>query len=80
MKWDKERLKKVGFGVKKANYECIPKNSDEIAVAKRYPEIFKFEALSIGDAEGQAFIVPLDESCKETAEYIMRAIKAYKGD
>ena len=45
---------------------------------ERYPEIFKSDAISIGDTKGQAFIIPLDESSRETADLILKAIAAYK--
>ena len=40
----------------------------------------KFEALSVGDKDGQAFLVPLDESGIQTAKLILDAIAAYNHD
>lgn len=37
----------------------------------------KFTALSIGTESGQLCIVPLDESSRENAEFIVRACNAY---
>lgn len=80
MKWSVERLKHACIAPKVATYDCEPNSSAGYAAKLTNPEIFKFEAISIGDEGGQAFIVPLDESCKETAEYILRAIAAYTGE
>lgn len=77
--WSLERLKKAKFGVRVATYEAIPANSYEAENKEKHPHLFKFEALSIGDESGQAFLVPLDESSKETAELIIKAIAAYQG-
>lgn len=80
MKWNKERLKNAAIGDRIAKYKAIPANAAEALYEKSHPEIFNFEAISIGDDGGQAFLIPLDESDNETAEYILRAIKAYQGD
>ena len=79
MNWNPERLKSVSIGVREGKYEAVPANETESQMKTLHPEIFSFSAISIGDNKGQAFIVPLDESSKETAEYIIRAIKAYNG-
>ncbi len=42
-----------------------------------HPHLFGFDAISIGDNKGQAFIVPLDESDRETAELIIKSIKGF---
>jgi hypothetical protein len=77
--WSLERLKKAKLGVRVATYEAIPANAHEAEMKESHPELFKFEAISIGDDSGQAFLVPLDESSKETAELIIEAIAAYQG-
>lgn len=78
--WNKERIKRVTIAPRIGIYEAIPQNLDEIQAKKNHPHIFKFKTLSIGDENGQAFFIPLDESSRENAEYIIRAIKAYKGE
>ena len=77
--WSLERLKSAKISVRTATYEGIPANEQEEMMKKLHPEIFSFEAISIGDGNGQAFLVPLDESSKETAELIIKAIAAYQG-
>lgn len=79
-KWDKERIKNVSIAPRIGTYEGIPATPEEEQAKKIHLEIFKFSAISIGDEAGQAFFVPLDESDRETAEYIIRAIKAYDGE
>jgi hypothetical protein len=76
--WNLKRLKKVSLGIKTANYIAVPETKQEQEIAKIHPEIFSFSAISVGDEGGQAFIVPLDESSKETAELIIKALQAYK--
>jgi len=78
--WNKERIKKAKIAPRIGIYETIPQSTKETQAKQDYPDIFKFKNISIGDGEGQAFFVPLDESSCETAEYILRAIKAYKGE
>ena len=78
--WNIQRLKAASIGPRTATYQGVPSTRKAEQVQKRKPEIFEFEAVSIGDENGQAFLVPLDESSKETAEYILRAIAAYEGD
>lgn len=78
--WSKERIKNVNFGINSARYNIKPKTRHLKELEKKHPELFNFEAISIGDNDGQLFFVPLDESSKENAEYILRAIKAYKGE
>jgi hypothetical protein len=78
--WTSTRLKKACIGVRSGKYEAIPATPREEAIKEKHPEIFKFQAISIGDNGGQAFFVPLDESSRETAEYILRAIAAYEGE
>lgn len=80
MKWDKERLKSAAIGARAAKYEAIPADEQEEKHKVENPELFSFFAVSVGDEEGQAFFVPLDESDRDTAEYILRAIEAYQGD
>lgn len=77
--WSLKRLKSAKLAVRVATYEAIPANAHEAAMKKIRPQLFKFEAISIGDDSGQAFLVPLDESSKETAELIIKAIAAYQG-
>ena len=77
--WSLRRLKRAKFGVRIATYEAIPARPYEAEMKEKHPQLFKFEALSIGDDSGQAFLVPLDESSKETAELIIKAIAAYNG-
>ena len=79
-KWSPKRLKSATIGERVATYEVIPATSYEVEMRERYPQIFKFEAISIGDNKGQAFLVPLDESSREVTEYLLRAIAAYEGD
>ena len=78
-KWSIKRIKNASIGMFSANYEVIPNTEETIKAKEAYPHLFSFKAISVGDKNGQAFIVPLDESSKETAEYILRAIKAYNG-
>lgn len=77
--WDIERIKGASIAPRTAEYNVIPANDEEDAVKKEHPEIFNFKAISIGDNGGQLFLVPLDESDRGTAEYILRAISAYTG-
>jgi hypothetical protein len=79
MDWSIDRLKKATLGEKSGSYKVIPKTERELNISKINPEIFEFEAISIGDRSGQALFIPLDESSKKTAEYILRAIASYKG-
>ena len=78
--WDIERLKAATVGDRVGQYEGIPATAREEAIKKSHPHIFSFQAVSIGDDNGQAFLVPLDESSGETAKLILRAIAAYEGD
>lgn len=80
MDWSAKRIKAATIGARLGNYEAIPATSEEKAMSKIAPNILKFKAISIGDDKGQAFFVPLDESSRKTAEYILRAIAAYKGE
>lgn len=80
MIWNPERLKNAKIGVRTATYEGIPATPNEAAMKQKHPQLFKFNAISVGDDNGQAFIVPLDESSREVAEYIIRAIAAYNGE
>jgi hypothetical protein len=77
--WSSARLKKATLGKCVGRYEAMSVTPQEAEVKKQYPEMFTFDAVSIGDKKGQAFLVPLDDSSKETAEYILRAIAAYTG-
>jgi hypothetical protein len=78
--WTAKRLKLATIGKRIATYEAIAATPEEEKIKMQQPKIFKFPAISIGDAHGQAFLVPLDESSRETAEYIIRAIAAYEGN
>jgi hypothetical protein len=78
--WSAVRIKGARIAPREGTYEALPATPDEKEIAKTSPTLFKFKAISIGDDLGQAFIVPLDESSRKTAEYILRAIAAYKGE
>jgi hypothetical protein len=78
--WDIERLKAATTGERIGQYEGIPATAREEAIKKSHPHTFSFQAVSIGDSGGQAFLVPLDESSEATAKLILRAIAAYEGD
>lgn len=78
--WSPERLKQAKIGVRIAAYKAIPATPYEAAMEEINPQMFNFDAISVGDDNGQAFIVPLDESSRDVAEYIIRAIAAYKGE
>lgn len=80
MNWTKKRLKKASIAERVATYHAIPASPYEEAMKIKHPGLFEFRAISIGDKTGQAFIVPLDESDRETAELILRAIQAYEGN
>lgn len=75
--WSSDRLKRASIGVRENKYEAIPTSPQEMQAKETYPQLFEFNAVSVGDENGQAFLVPLDESSKETAEYILRAIATY---
>ena len=78
--WSPTRLKAALLGLKTFKYEVLPVGQNEMVLKTIFPKTFGFEGISVGDASGQAFIVPLDESSMETARYIMRAIAAYEGE
>ena len=78
--WSPQRLKRASLGLASGRYEATPTTPEMIDAKKRNPDLFKFDAVSIGDEGGQAFIVPLDESSLQTAMYILRAIAAYQGE
>ena len=78
--WSPTRLKAAFLGLKAFKYEVLPVGQDEMVLKMMFPNTFGFEGISAGDASGQAFIVPLDESSMETAQYILRAIEAYEGE
>lgn len=81
MDWSLKRLQGAAIAPKEALYDVTPlcRSEAEIAeVRKSNPELFKFKAISVGDGHGQAFIVPLDESGRGTAELIIKALKAYR--
>jgi hypothetical protein len=78
--WKPDELKAASIGSRTAKYDGIPANDYERQMRQKHPEKFTFDAISIGDKNGQAFMVPLDESSRETAEYILRAIAAYDGE
>jgi len=80
MNWTLARLKKAAIASRTAKYEAIPATEHERKVKEVCPDMFVFDALSVGDNDGQAFFVPLDESNREVAELIIRAIIAYEGD
>lgn len=75
--WTIERLKKATIAKRTAQYKVIPATEREKAIEKSHPHIFTFEAISIGDGSGQAFLVPLDESGEGVAKLILKAIAAY---
>lgn len=74
--WTPERLKKATLGKRVGTYEAVPMSIFE---RMQLGDRVRFLAVSVGDKRGQAFLVPLDESSAETAEYILRAIAAYAG-
>ena len=84
--WSSKRLKAASIGKKAAGYVVtaeyvlIPESGHERSIYEAHPERLSFSAISVGDSSGQAFLVPLDESSRETAEYILRAIAAYSGE
>lgn len=78
--WGKRRIKSSFIAPLAADYGVINLTEEQLIRKKDHPEIFKFQAISIGDRGGQLFFVPLDESSRKNAEYILRAIKAYKGE
>jgi len=80
MKWSVERIKGAVIGTRSSEYLANPKSEYEKNMFKTYPHLANFEALSIGDIAGQALLIPLDESSREVAEYVLRAIKAYEGE
>ena len=77
--WDKIRIKKATTAPLQATYEVIDLTLKQEIIKEQHPDVFKFKAISVGDHLGQAFFVPMDESSIKTAEYIIRAIKAYEG-
>ncbi|MEE9374514.1 MAG: hypothetical protein V3V00_15775 [Saprospiraceae bacterium] len=79
-KWNIKRIKNATIAPRVAKYAGIPANEREEKIKKSHPLLFNFNALSVGDDTGQAFIIPLDESDRELAEYILRAINAYEGE
>ncbi len=76
-KWENERIKNVYIGPLSAAYKVTPTSYAEKQAFKTKPEMFEFEALSIGDNAGQMCIIPLDDSSRENAEYIIKALKYY---
>jgi len=80
MDWSIERLKKASLAPHVAEYEAVAGTLEQVTMKRLHPALFKFEAISVGDGSGQAFIVPLDESGKGTAELILKALAAYKGE
>lgn len=76
--WDLDRLCGASLAPKKATYKVVPTKEYQIAVFKTNPELFEFEAVSVGDDDGQAFIIPLDESSEEVADLVITALKFYK--
>lgn len=78
--WTPERLKKATQGERVGRYQAMPATSLEAVLLLGHPQNFRFNAISVGDDAGQAFLVPLDESSPEVAAYILRAIAAYQGD
>jgi hypothetical protein len=77
MDWNLERLKKATIAPRVAIYEVLPGSIAEEKIKMVKPGMFEFQAISVGDKDGQAFIVPLDESGRETAELILKALQAY---
>lgn len=76
--WDLDRLCGASLAPKKATYKAVPSTPYQIAVSETNPELFEFEAVSVGDDEGQAFIIPLDESSEEVAGIVIKALEFYK--
>lgn len=75
--WTLERLKGASIAPIEATYKAIPETVQQRIIALTNPELFTFQAISIGDDEGQAFIVPMDESGKGTVELIFKALAQY---
>jgi hypothetical protein len=77
MNWSAERMSGASIAPRVGKYEAIPQTDHESWVKEINPELFTFETVSVGDTGGQLFFVPLDESSKENAEFILEAIKFY---
>lgn len=75
--WSAERMSGASIAPRIGQYEAIPQTYHESRVKETNPELFTFETVSVGDTGGQLFFVPLDESSKENAEFILEAIKFY---
>lgn len=75
--WSISRLSSASIAPRKGHYTAVPQTPEEYAYRDTHPELFSFEAMSVGDKGGQAFLVPLDESSEATAELIIAAINAY---
>jgi hypothetical protein len=75
--WSQQRMSGASIAPRIGKYEAIPQTYHESRVKETNPELFSFETVSVGDTGGQLFFVPLDESSKENAEFILEAIKFY---
>lgn len=75
--WTKDRLLAAGLAPREGKYEVIPATPHEEFMKTLHPHLFSFNAVSIGDDSGQLCVVPLDESSKESAQFIVEAIKFY---
>lgn len=75
--WSLERIKGTSLAPRVGKYKVTPTSESEEKFKITHPHLFEFEAVSVGDGKGQMFLVPLDESSKETAQFILDAVKFY---
>lgn len=68
-------LSKLSIAPDRVTYEVIVETSGQQAVKDENPELFRFDALSIGDGDGQFCLVPLDESDMGNARMIVNSLK-----
>lgn len=77
MDWSRVRMAGASIAPRTGRYEAIPQTPQEWSYKETHPHLFSFETISIGDKDGQLFFVPLDESSKKNAEFILNAINFY---
>ena len=75
--WTKKEALGASLAPRKGTYEVLPASVIELGFKQTHPHLFTFEAVSVGDENGQMFLVPLDESSEETVKFILKAIKFY---
>ena len=75
--WSLSRLQNAKIAPYEATYEAVDLSDELERIKLKQGDIFKFKAISIGDEDGQAFFVPLEESGRVTTELILKALKAY---